>query len=1133
MIDGSVSETTAAAQFDLALHPAQVRPGVRLHAVEIYNWGTFDKQIWRLDLGGDNALLTGDIGSGKSTLVDGITSLLVPAHRIAFNKAAGAGSGERDLRSYVLGHYKSERGEAGLSAKPVALRDHNNYSVILGRFRNEGFGENVTLAQVFWFRETHGQPARFYVVADRVLSIEEHFCGFGRDISSLRKRLRKLPRVELFENFKPYGAAFRRRFGIDNEQALDLFHQTVSMKVVGDLTDFVRTHMLEPFPVEDRIQHMIAHFEDLTRAHEAVVKARAQIERLTPIVADCGAHAVLTAQVEELRASREALRAFFAGHKIALLDKRISGLSTDIANLDEHIAALRETRRAQEAERDALKQAILENGGDRIAQLGREIDAKAAARQERMQRAKRYGQIAGQLGLAEARDTDDFLANRAAIAGEIESASAREADIQNKAVEAQIEFRNLNEQHKELTDEIASLKSRRSNIPTRMLTIRSELCRALELDAEDLPFAGELIEVRQEERAWEGAAERLLHGFALSLLVPDKHYAAVAGWVDGTHLGSRLVYYRVQGRSRTVRSRRDPRVMANKLVIKDDSPFYDWLQHQLDERYDHICCARLDEFRREEKAVTRTGQIKSGGTWHEKDDRTRIDDRANYVLGWSNAAKIAALEQAAASLETRIQNLADEIARLDRERDALRDGLGKLQQLSAFTSFNDLDWRSIALEIERLEAERRQLEEGSDKLKTLKAQLNALEAVIVVSQKQLDEAKDEHSKLNERRAAAEQLRSTAAVDVASLKEDQRAQIFRKLEALRPEALGEHRLTVESCDGYERKVRDWLQGRIDASDHKLTRLREKITKAMSGYANLWPEETREVDASVESAGEYGQMLATLEGDGLPRFEARFKALLNENTIREVASFQSQLRREAEEIRERIEMINRSLREIDYERGRYIVLEAEATTDPEVRDFQHDLRACTEGALTGSDDQAYSEAKFLEVERIIERFRGREGITELDKRWTRKVTDVRSWFVFSASERWRSDDTEHEHYSDSGGKSGGQKEKLAYTILAASLAYQFGLDTSVLRSRAFHFVVIDEAFGRGSDESARFGLDLFKKMGLQLLIVTPLQKIHIIEPYVSAVGFVHNEEGRRSRLRNLTIEEYRAEKLRRAG
>src|SRR5262245_42027424 len=89
MTDGSPSDGVAPPQLDLEIDPALVRPGVRLHAVEIYNWGTFDKQIWRLELGGDNALLTGDIGSGKSTLVDAITSLLVPAHRVAFNKATG------------------------------------------------------------------------------------------------------------------------------------------------------------------------------------------------------------------------------------------------------------------------------------------------------------------------------------------------------------------------------------------------------------------------------------------------------------------------------------------------------------------------------------------------------------------------------------------------------------------------------------------------------------------------------------------------------------------------------------------------------------------------------------------------------------------------------------------------------------------------------------------------------------------------------------------------------------------------------------------------------------------------------------------------------------------------------------
>jgi uncharacterized protein YPO0396 len=141
--------------------------GFRLQRLEVFNWGTFDGRVWTLNPEGRNALLTGDIGSGKSTLVDAVTTLLVPAQRIAYNKAAGADSRERTLRSYVLGHYKSERNEVSGTARPVALRDHNNYSVILGVFHNAGYDQTVTLAQVFWIKDAQGQPARFFVAAER------------------------------------------------------------------------------------------------------------------------------------------------------------------------------------------------------------------------------------------------------------------------------------------------------------------------------------------------------------------------------------------------------------------------------------------------------------------------------------------------------------------------------------------------------------------------------------------------------------------------------------------------------------------------------------------------------------------------------------------------------------------------------------------------------------------------------------------------------------------------------------------------------------------------------------------------------------------------------------------------------
>src|SRR5260370_35207297 len=127
---------------------------------------------------------------------------------------------------------------------------------------------------------------------------------------------------------------------------------------------------------------------------------------------------------------------------------------------------------------------------------------------------------------------------------------------------------------------------------------------------------------------------------------------------------------------------------------------------------------------------------------------------------------------------------------------------------------------------------------------------------------------------------------------------------------------------------------------------------------------------------------------LKSDDLPRFESAFKSLLNENTIREVANFQSQLNRERETIRERIEIINRSLRGIDYNPGRYIQLEANPHADPEIRDFLVALRACTEGSLAGSDEAGYSEEEFLQVKRVLDRFPGRDRTGKPHKRCTPK-------------------------------------------------------------------------------------------------------------------------------------------------
>ncbi|MFJ6212300.1 ATP-binding protein [Streptomyces sp. NPDC092296] len=259
--------------------------------------------------------MTGGVGSGKSTLVDAMTTLPLPANKIAYNKAAGADAKERNLRSYVLGHYKTERVEATNSTRPIPLRGSSSQSVILGVFTNYPLGIHVTLAQVFWVPDANtGQPDRFYVTADAPLSIEAHFTDFGSDINDLRQRLRR-SKATIHNSYPPYAKALRRSLSIPSDQALDLFHQTVSMKAVGSLDEFVRERMLEPFDAKTEVAKIVAHFTALTASHDEVVRAKAVIDALGPIVQACDRCDEIQRDIDTLKQRRDVLPAFFAQHR--------------------------------------------------------------------------------------------------------------------------------------------------------------------------------------------------------------------------------------------------------------------------------------------------------------------------------------------------------------------------------------------------------------------------------------------------------------------------------------------------------------------------------------------------------------------------------------------------------------------------------------------------------------------------------------------------------------------------------------------------------------------------------------------------------------------------------------------------
>ncbi|WP_056332656.1 ATP-binding protein [Arthrobacter sp. Soil764] len=895
----------------------------------------------------------------------------------------------------------------------------------------------------------------------------------------------------------------------------------------------MRSNMLEEDDVAARITNLIHHFDDLKKAHDAVLTAKDQITLLTPIREGAAQHAKVSAEDEMARKQRDQLHPWFTDRKLQLSLEHQAELERTGVRLQEDSERLNGEVKQLRRDLAGVEEDIRTNGGGRLAAIDADLAALAAKSSQQRQRFEAYSAAAAELGLQAPEDRVVFDANRARLA-EVEQGLAGRSDaLQEDRTALSIQESELRAKAAEIAAELTSLQARRNLIPLPQLDIRRRLCEGTGIKDSELAYVGELLKVRDGEAAWEGAAERTLRGFALSLLVPAEHYADVSTWVDANNLRGRLVYLRV-GDSHTPKAA-EPGTLAAKIAIKQGTPFRDFLHDELSSRYDYYCCESLAEFRRYPKALTVNGQLKGGRGRHEKDDRKDLADRRNYVLGWDNHEKIARFRTEQDEVQGKLKVVAGQLDRVNRELGALGRHNQQLGIVRSVNEFGEISWQATARSIEDLKVEKRALETTSDVLQQLMAKQQQVTG-------QLERLEDKAGKLQQRLGANEK----DARDITEAIEECRAVlaetpvtddggVLAAVGRLAEEALGDKPLTYKNTATLESAVRNGLTDRIDALSKRIARAAESTVRQMAEFRNKYPNETTDFDASLEAAPDYTRLLEQLVGNDLPRFEDQFKDLLNRNTIREVVAFNAYLDGRRQDIITRIGEINQSLAGIPYNTGRHIQLEQQATADQDVREFGSDLRACSEGTI-GDEDQ-YSEQKYLQVERLIDRFRGREGLTDLDRRWTAKVTDVRNWFTFSASEKWTETGEEYEHFTDSGGKSGGQKEKLAYTILAAALAFQFGLGSgkgagrNVGSGRSFRFVVIDEAFGRGSDESARYGLELFQRMKLQLLIVTPLQKIHVIEPFVSHVGFVANTNGDDSQLRNLTIQEYREEKDRR--
>jgi len=1066
----------------------------RMRRLQVFNWGTFSGLV-EVPIAERGFLFVGRSGSGKSTLLDAMSALLVPPNLVDFNAAAREAerSGrDRSLASYVRGAWADQQDSDSGEIATQYLRKGATWSALVLEYRNAQ-GATVSLIRLFWISGNGSAAAdvqKHYMVTERSFDIATELHGFDLDRRRLKTRLGE--DVHHFDTFAGYAERFRGLLGIQNEMALRLLHKTQSAKNLGDLNQFLRGFMLdepETFGAADRL---VADFGELDAAHKAVVIAREQVDTLVPARTTYEALLQLRRQTSELRELQHGVDLYREQRRLSLLDTRLAELQVQDQALTGELAQRREALDNHDQKLADLERQRREQGGEAIEQLERDHEQIVRERDERMRRRNKVEQACRELSWSLPATAHGFAELVGQARELIEGARDRAVALETRMDTLKREREQAAQRFAEVRSEIDALKRNPSSIPAPVQAMRARLCQELGLAENSLPFVGELLQVKAEHAAWRGAIERVLYGFALALLVDERQYGEVSAWVNKTHLGGKLVYYRV-GRSDALNRRQlDSRSMLHRLDLRDHA-HRDWLSAELARRFDYSCVDSAAALKHADRAITREGQVKHPGDRYEKDDRRAIDDRRYWVLGFDNRDKLALFEKEG-------QQFAQLIAKADENLKALReDNEREGDRRMLARTLADAEWEDIdvAPKLQRLgdiEAQLKQLRDGNATLQEITQRLELERELRRRAQAALEDTAGERNALQRERSHLADKR-----EVCAQKANQASLTPLQARGL-PARLPEHPpLSLDNIADQFRMLERGITEAVESQAQEDNRLVQETEESFRSFCRRWPQDSADFTPGLDSAEGFLARLRRLELDGLPKHEARFFELLQSQSKQNLLVLQKHMIEARKLIGQRMDEVNESLERVPFNRGTLLQIELTDRGLAEVRDFQQQLRDVLSHHQT--EDRALAETQFGVLRQLVAKLAADDPE---HKRWRELVLDVRQHVEFVGVEVEVDTRRQVEVYRSGAGKSGGQRQKLATTCLAAALRYQLGGDDGHLPRYAA--VVLDEAFDKADNEFTALAMNIFENFGFQMVVATPLKSVMTLEPFIGGACFV---------------------------
>lgn len=416
---------------------------------------------------------------------------------------------------------------------------------------------------------------------------------------------------------------------------------------------------------------------------------------------------------------------------------------------------------------------------------------------------------------------------------------------------------------------------------------------------------------------------------------------------------------------------------------------------------------------------------------------------------------------------------------------ATRSDLAAVEQRArAWEKLTAYQWQEMNVpywqdRMQTLESDLAALEGTENHLATAKAQWEAAKAALTQLQKD-KEIHNQHlwSSKTALDHAEQCVQRAQDIMQQGLTDDVRSRLAKRAGALQasdlerlPELEGRHRKAIENS-------RETANGRHQNAGRQ-------AVGTMSAFRSRWEVVSADWGSDIASLPDY---LAHLEAEGLPALVEQFKERLNRHTTQSLARLREKMYAEQEDIRDRIETINHVLARTEFRPGTHLKLGTRRDRYEHVQYFDKQLMHVLSQA--GSDDH---EARYHQLQLVITTLEKASNPATAQNLESLRLLDPRYQMSFFAEEIDAATQQVRDVLESSSGKSGGEKESFAGTIVAASLAYVLTPDGG--NQPIYCTVFLDEAFSNTAEAVSRRVLRVFRELKIHVNLITPYKNLNL--------------------------------------